>query len=322
MSKKIKITPKFLDCVKKGILECGSRLQYANLIDVAHTTVRDWMEGKTEYVRADVYSRVIQQKSCNNNMFDQEHDLKEEVRRKQHIGQVLRAIRELRNLSCPDIAREYRISYPVIYDYESGRSFPRFHNARELFTALKVDPEIFLKYSSDLESAPEELAELIIRDSEESYDKFPSIGKVLRAIRKARGYSAEEIAEKIQINPQTIYGYEQGKYFPKTKNLNMLCSTLRIDPLFVMQYDSDLSFASPDQAALYIIKKSEESEKKADDSEDEPESELNETDPFDKMILEAVRQGLKNLTTEEKTIFFRNTVNFTTNKIKEAFYRK
>ena len=102
----------------------------------------------------------------------------------------------------------------------------------------------------------------------------------------------------------------------------MLCSTLRIDPLFVMQYDSDLSFASPDQAALYIIKKSEESEKKADDSEDEPESELNETDPFDKMILEAVRQGLKNLTTEEKTIFFRNTVNFTTNKIKEAFYRK
>ena len=80
------------------------------------------------------------------NMNRKNCEFKEEVRRKQHIGQVLRAIRELRHLSCPDIAREYRISYPVIYDYESGRSFPRFHNARELFTALKVDPEIFLKY--------------------------------------------------------------------------------------------------------------------------------------------------------------------------------
>lgn len=248
--------------------------------------------------------------------------LKKEIRRKQHIGQVLRAIRELRNLSCPDIAREYRISYPVIYDYENGRSFPRYHNARELFTALKVDPEIFLKYSSDLESDPEELAELIIRDSEESYDNFHSIGKVLRAIRHLRGLSAETIAKSFGISEQCIYGYEQGKCFPKTKNLNILCSALRIDPLFVRQYDSDLSFASPDQAALYIIKKSEESEKKAEDSEDEPESELNETDPFDNMILEAVRQGLKNLTPEEKTIFFRNTVNFTTNKIKEAFYRK
>lgn len=154
-------------------------------------------------------------------------EFKEEVRRKQHIGQVLRAIRELRHLSCPDIAREYRISYPVIYDYESGRSFPRFHNARELFTALKVDPEIFLKYSSDLESAPGELAELIIRDSEESS-------------------------------------------MPVSQEETIPC----------------------------------------------------DQDPFDKMILEAVRQGLKNLTPEEKTIFFRNTVNFTTNKIKEAFYRK
>lgn len=61
------------------------------------------------------------------------------------------------------------------------------------------------------------------------------IGKVLRAIRKARGYSAEEIAEKIKINPQTIYGYERGLYMPKAKNTERLFDILRIDPIIFEQ---------------------------------------------------------------------------------------
>lgn len=60
-------------------------------------------------------------------------------------------------------------------------------------------------------------------------------GIVLRAIRKARGYSAEEIAEKIQINPQTIYGYERGLYMPKAKNTERLFDILRIDPIVFEQ---------------------------------------------------------------------------------------
>ena len=60
-------------------------------------------------------------------------------------------------------------------------------------------------------------------------------GMVLRAIRKARGYSAEEIAEKIQINPQTVYGYERGLYMPKAKNTEHLFNILRIDPIIFEQ---------------------------------------------------------------------------------------
>lgn len=61
------------------------------------------------------------------------------------------------------------------------------------------------------------------------------IGKILRAIRKARGYSAEEIAERIKINPQTIYGYERGLYMPKAKNTERLFDILRIDPVVFEQ---------------------------------------------------------------------------------------
>jgi len=74
--------------------------------------------------------------------------------RKIYEGKVLRAIRELRNLTCPDIARQYDISLPVIYDYEQGRSFPRAKNAKAIEAALRIDLEIFKKYiyNSEIET--------------------------------------------------------------------------------------------------------------------------------------------------------------------------
>lgn len=62
---------------------------------------------------------------------------------KVYKGKVLRAIREARQLTCPEIAKKYDISAPAIYDYEQGRSFPRSDNAKALSQALGINFAVF-----------------------------------------------------------------------------------------------------------------------------------------------------------------------------------
>lgn len=54
-------------------------------------------------------------------------------------------------------------------------------------------------------------------------------GMVLRAIRKRRGLTPEIIGRKMEINPQTVYGYERGLYLPKAKNAETLFGILKVD---------------------------------------------------------------------------------------------
>lgn len=72
---------------------------------------------------------------------------------KVYKGKVLRAIREARKLTCPEIARKYDISAPAIYDYEQGRSFPRANNAKALAQALNIDIRIFESFIEKSEIA-------------------------------------------------------------------------------------------------------------------------------------------------------------------------
>ena len=93
----------------------------------------------------------------------------------------------------------------------------------------------------------------MIKKAEKPQNKKISAGEVLRAIRKIRGFSAEEIAEKIKINPQTIYGYEQGKYMPKIQNTNNLFGFLKIDYYIFHRTISEHATDDPKEIAQLII---------------------------------------------------------------------
>lgn len=317
MSKKIKITPQFLEEVRKGVENAGSRFQYALQIDVAHTTVRDWLEGKTDHVRADVYSRVMNSESDKNE--------------KWRIGQILRCIREYRSLTCPAIAKQYNISCPVIYDYENGRSFPRYENMVELFSALNIDPEVFLKYAAVPDKSPEELACAIIQESEAVCQKKDiigrtekqHIGRVLKCIRLMRGISGPEIQNKLGISTNSLYDYEKGRSFPKIEKASPLFDLYAIDrDIFHEFLCDDVSGAESFDIAREIIRRSEEKKTAAISNENvsAPAPAVPE-DPEDRLLIDAVRQGVKNLTSEEKTILLRTIVLFTTQKTHKEFYK-
>ena len=95
-------------------------------------------------------------------------------------------------------------------------------------------------------------------------------GKVLRAVRRARFMTAEEIGGIMQINPQTVYGYERGLYLPKLKNAEKLFAVLKVDrKIFEASLDAYLRLPpgtpppEPETVAAEVIRKSEEKWKDA-----------------------------------------------------------
>lgn len=54
-------------------------------------------------------------------------------------------------------------------------------------------------------------------------------GNRLREIRKAKGYTQEQVAEKIGIEPPNISKLEKGAHFPLPENIEKIAKALDID---------------------------------------------------------------------------------------------
>lgn len=59
-------------------------------------------------------------------------------------------------------------------------------------------------------------------------DKFKFYDEKLYEIRKSKGLSQEELAEKVGVSRQTIHCWESGKSLPDTENIIKLCQVLDI----------------------------------------------------------------------------------------------
>lgn len=64
-------------------------------------------------------------------------------------------------------------------------------------------------------------------------------GKRIKKLRKARGWSAEQLAEKTGISPATIYRYENGTTEePKSSMLRRIAEALNVDVWQIIQFDN------------------------------------------------------------------------------------
>lgn len=58
--------------------------------------------------------------------------------------------------------------------------------------------------------------------------KSMTVGEKIQAIRKEKGLSQKDLAEKTGLSIATIQGYEQGKYKPKIENIQKICDGIEI----------------------------------------------------------------------------------------------
>ena len=90
-----------------------------------------------------------------------------------YYGEVLRAVRAWRKLSCPEIANRNNMSTTTIYNYEAGKCRPKQKNSALLFRALNIKVEVFDRLVDEAIAdgcrvSPTELAQRIVEESERS----------------------------------------------------------------------------------------------------------------------------------------------------------
>lgn len=69
-------------------------------------------------------------------------------------------------------------------------------------------------------------------------------GEKLSAARKAKGFSQEELAAKIEVSRQAVSKWENGTAQPETANILKLCETLEISPNELFGYEEKFSVSA------------------------------------------------------------------------------
>lgn len=66
-----------------------------------------------------------------------------------------------------------------------------------------------------------------------------TVGEKIRAVRKEKGLSQKDLAEKTGLSIATIQGYEQGKYKPKIENIQKICDEIEIPLRMLIRVDKN-----------------------------------------------------------------------------------
>ncbi len=62
-----------------------------------------------------------------------------------------------------------------------------------------------------------------------------SLGKIFQATRKAKGYTQEFVAEKLQLGSRYISDLERGKTVGSLPTFIKLCNLYEVSPTFILQ---------------------------------------------------------------------------------------
>lgn len=130
-----------------------------------------------------------------------------------NFGEKLRELREERNLSQKELGDKMGgITQQTIAQYEKKETVPKFETVSKIANALEINPNIF--YS--------DFSQSVADDSEE-------IGERIKELRKSKGVSQKELAQKTGLSIGSIQGYEQGRYNPKLEAIVKIAGALGVD---------------------------------------------------------------------------------------------
>lgn len=89
-------------------------------------------------------------------------------------------------------------------------------------------------------------------------------GKKVKDIRKAKGYTQEQLAENIHINTRQMARIEAGESFVTSETIYSLCNFLKISPKLLFDFsldNKDVENLTIENITKKILKFSENSEK-------------------------------------------------------------
>lgn len=90
------------------------------------------------------------------------------------------------------------------------------------------------------------------------------LSEKIKIIRKARGYSQEELGDKVGVSRQTVSDWEKGKYDPTLESIRFLAQELEVS--FDTLLDEDIDLNDKRQLNIALKNLSEETKEKVNNS--------------------------------------------------------
>lgn len=146
------------------------------------------------------------------------------------IGEKIKYYRNKISMTQSKLASKAGISLRALSNYESGLRTPQLEVKLKIASALNIKV-------TDLDPDTEPYKELENSRYINNSNKETTIGKNIRSIRKSKGLTLRDIANKLDITEQAISQYERDIRIPNTKLILKIASILNVSP---HEIDSDL----------------------------------------------------------------------------------
>jgi transcriptional regulator with XRE-family HTH domain len=143
------------------------------------------------------------------------------------LGSHLRQMRLSRGLSIRALAHRARVSPSTLSRWESGSTSPRVYELEAVLTALQAS-------GSERASAWQQLhAPRVVRafTTESMHLTLPAGaapigGELIRAMRRRRGWTLEQVALNVGVTVSTVSRWERSESWPSAEQLACLCAVL------------------------------------------------------------------------------------------------
>jgi transcriptional regulator with XRE-family HTH domain len=151
------------------------------------------------------------------------------------LGAYLRELRTSRQVALSRLAERAQISRTTLTRWEAGGSQPRLPELEAVLTALGTSAAerertlAMIQAPRAVRRLREETTTATLRGSLEDA-AMPTGGDLLRAMRRRRGLSLEQVADRLRLTPGTVSRWEQGKTFPPLDRREALFDLLGAHP--------------------------------------------------------------------------------------------
>jgi transcriptional regulator with XRE-family HTH domain len=151
------------------------------------------------------------------------------------LGAYLRELRTSRQVALSRLAERAQISRTTLTRWEAGGSQPRLPELEAVLTALGTSAAerertlALVQAPRAVRRLREETTTATLRGSLEDA-AMPTGGDLLRAMRRRRGLSLEQVAARLRLTPGTVSRWEQGKTFPPLDRREALFDVLGAHP--------------------------------------------------------------------------------------------
>lgn len=125
-------------------------------------------------------------------------------------GRLIRSFRKKRNLSLQELARQAELSVSYLSEIERGKKQPTLETIEKLAMALNVSKEGFFPEADTMIPGP------------------TALGEKIALLRRKKGLSQAELAEKAGISAAYLCHIEKGKVLPAVSTLRSIARTLEV----------------------------------------------------------------------------------------------